>query len=308
MSEEILTAVRRLVDEDKIPQRMIARQAGISGAALNQLLLGKYAGDSGKMVEKLTKWLSSRDLARDMGKKAGDLPRHVDTPTSKRIRSVAQYATFLGDVVVIYGGAGVGKTRALEKYAEVQPNCWIVTMSPDTASVAAALEEIALVLGLRGFSGRASRLRREIVKRLQGTKGILIVDEAQHLFLNALEAIRAIHDATEVGLILSGNESVYARLTAGGTRTAAFAQLFSRIGKRLHLSASLPGDGSTLARSFGINGERELAFIETIAKYPGALRGVTKCLRLASIFSHDNGGRINLKNLEGAWRELAGQN
>ncbi len=307
MSEEILTAVRRLINDDGLSQRTIARQTGISGAVLNQLLSGKYPGDAERMIEKLTRWLSSRDLAKEIGSKAGDLPRFVETPTARKIHTVLRYVSSLFDVAVIYGGAGVGKTRALENFAGSRPNCWIVCMSPATASVAAALEEIAITLGLKGFSGRASRLQREIVRRLKDTKGVLIIDEAQHLFLNALEAIRSIHDATEIGLVLSGNESVYSRLTASGTRTAAFAQLFSRIGKRLHLSGSLPGDGSTLARSFGVNGEREIRFIEDIAKTPGALRGVVKTLRLASLFAHQNGGKVNLKNIEAAWQDLSGQ-
>jgi len=306
MSKETLDAVRHLIEVDELSQRIIARQAGISGAVLNQLLLGKYEGNTQSMIEKLAQWISSRELAREVGKKAGGLPKFVETPTAKKIHTVLKYVSSLFDVAVIYGGAGVGKTCALKKYSEMQPNCWIVTMSPATASVAAALEEIALTLGLKGFSGRASRLQREIVRRLTDTRGALIVDEAQHLFLNGLEAIRAIHDATEIGLILSGNESVYSRLTAGGTRTAAFAQLFSRIGKRLYLSGSLPGDAIALARSFGVNGEREIKLVEEISKAPGALRGVVKTLRLASVLAHQDGGQVKFENINQAWRDLAG--
>ncbi len=236
-----------------------------------------------------------------------NLPKFVETPTAKKIYALLKYTSALSDVGVIYGGAGIGKTRCLREYAETQPNVWFVTMSSVTASMAACLEEIALALGLKGFSGRASRLQREIVKRLDDVEGgVVIVDEAQHLFLGSLEAIRSIHDSTDIGLILSGNESVYSRLSAGGTRAAAFAQLFSRIGKRLYLSRSLPGDATALARSFGVNGERELKLCEEIAKAPGALRGVTKTLRLASVLARQDGGQVNLKNIEAAWRDLAG--
>jgi len=302
---QTLEAVRHLIDVDGLSQRTIAREAGISGAALNQILSGKYEGNVQLIEEKLVKWISSRDLAKEMGKKAGDIPKFIETPTARKIGAVVRYVSSLLDVAVIYGGAGVGKTCSLKKYAEAQPNCWIVTISPATASVAACLEEIALTLGLRGFSGRASRLQREIIRRLKDTRGVLVIDEAQHLFLNALEAIRAIVDATEVGLILAGNESVYSRLAAGGTRAAAFAQLFSRIGKRLYLSGSLPGDGAALAKSFGVEGEREVKLIEEISRAPGALRGVVKTLRLASVLAHKDGGRVDLKNIQMAWRDLA---
>ncbi len=245
---------------------------------------------------------------KEIERKPRNFPKFVETPTACKIHAVLKYVSSLCDIAVIYGGAGVGKTCALEEYAENQPDCWIITMSPATASVAAALEEIALTIGLRGFPGRTSRLQREIIKRLKNSKGILIVDEAQHLFINTLESLRAIHDATEISLVLSGNESVYSRLTAGSTRMAMFAQLFSRIGKRLHLSESLPGDGTALAKNFGLTGEKEIKFIEEIARNPGALRMVVKTLRLASVLAYNNEGQINLKNIKRAWRDLSGQN
>jgi len=210
-------------------------------------------------------------------------------------------------IAVIYGGAGVGKTKALLKYAEKYPNVWVVTMSPATASVAAALEEIALGLGLRGLPGRAARLQREIIRRLRDTKGVLIVDEAQHLFVSTLEAIRAIHDATEIGLVLCGNESVYSRLT-GGSRTAIFAQLYSRVGKRLHLARSTSADVEELASAFGISGDEEVKALENIAQKPGALRGVVNVLRLASILAKGEKETMTLRHINLAWKDLAEEN
>ena len=45
-----------------------------------------------------------------------------------------------------------------------------------------------------------------IVQGLRGREGLLIIDEAQHLLLPALESLRSIHDATACGLVLMGNE------------------------------------------------------------------------------------------------------
>src|ERR1035437_1267786 len=52
-----------------------------------------------------------------------------------------------------------------------------------------------------------------------GTGGLLVIDEAQHLSVAALDQIRSIHDATDLGIALVGNQQVYARLT-GGNRAA----------------------------------------------------------------------------------------
>ena len=91
-----------------------------------------------------------------------------------------------------------------------------------------------------------------IVQRLQGTKGLLILDEAQHLMLPALESLRSIYDTTECGLVLMGNEAVYSRLS--GRRSAEFAHLFSRVGSVLKLEKPLP---RTLRHWLGIGGSKK---------------------------------------------------
>ena len=91
-----------------------------------------------------------------------------------------------------------------------------------------------------------------IVQRLQGTKGLLILDEAQHLMLPALESLRSIHDATACGLVLMGNEAVYSRLS--GRHSAEFAQLYSRVGSVLKLENPLP---RTLRHWLGTGGSKK---------------------------------------------------
>jgi DNA transposition AAA+ family ATPase len=138
---------------------------------------------------------------------------------------------------------------------------------------------------------------------MKGTGGLLIVDEAQHLNLPAIEAIRSIYDKAEIGLVLCGNESVYARLS-GGSRAANFAQLFSRIGKRLRLTTPKEDDVTPLADAFGVTGKEELQALIEISKKPGALRLVAKILWLAVVMANGNKDTINLQYISAAWKEL----
>jgi len=102
-------------------------------------------------------------------------------------------------------------------------------MTPTINSVAACMGRIATAVNLPEIPVSAVKAENAIIARLHDTKGLLIVDEAQHLPVSGLDAVRSIHDATGCGLALLGNESVYARIT-GGARQAHFAQLFSRVG------------------------------------------------------------------------------
>lgn len=290
--------------EHGLSQERAAREAGISAARLNQFMQGEYKGDNASTADKILIWLASRERRTGTMQAIGG-HSFTATDTAARVMQLLQFAQMAGDLSVIYGGAGVGKTTTIRHYAALNPNVWVVTMRPDTSGVAACLEEISEAMGVR-TSGRANRLSRDICRRLEDTNGLLIIDEAQHLTVPAIESIRSIHDATGVGLVLSGNESVYARLT-GGTRAATFAQLFSRIGKRLRLTKTTKQDVAAIAALYGITGDRELSTLTGISQKPGALRGVVKTIRLACMYATGTGEAVRLDHIADAWRSLGGE-
>ena len=291
-----------------LTQGAIAKEAGVSPAVVTRWLKGAYPGDVAAVDRKMARWLDARELRRQVDARLPEAPGWVDTPTSARILAALAYAQMAGDVAVIYGTAGLGKTAALKRQGVLSPNVWVVTMGPAFAGVASALQEVAETIGLREVPGRAARLHREIVQRLRDTRGLLAIDEAQHLSVPALEAMRALHDATGVGLALAGNETVYARLT-GGSRSITFAQMFSRIGKRLHLTRPSAEDVRALAVAWGLARPEEQAVLVDIARQPGALRAVTKTLRLAGMFASGEEPAVGIepKHLRAAWRDLGGE-
>jgi len=206
---------------------------------------------------------------------------------------------------VIYGGAGLGKTVTLEHYRASNPSVWIATMAPDTKGVVSCLEEIAEAVGIREVPGGARKIARLIRKRIAGTRGLLVIDEAQHLCHRALDSIRSIHDATGVGVCLAGNEIVYAQLT-GGTRAIGFAQLFSRVAKRVRLSKPTDADIAAILDAWQITDKDTRKFCMAIGKRPGALRGLSQTLRLASLFASNVGEPLSLPIIRDAWADLGG--
>lgn len=302
--EELQRHLSSYLAEHGLSQEKAGKEAGVSPAAFNQFMQGKYKGDNTAVGEKILIWLASRERRTDTMQTIGG-HNYTATDTATRILQLLQFAQTAGDFSVMYGGAGVGKTSTIRHYAALNPNVWVVTMRPDTSGVASCLEEIGETMGVKS-SGRVNRLSRDICRRLEDTNGLLICDEAQHLTTQALESIRSIHDASGVGLVLSGNESVYARLT-GGTRSSAYAQLFSRIGKRLRLTKPAKQDVTAIAALYGITGEKELSMLAGISQKPGALRGVVKTIRLASMYATGDGGAVGLVHLTDAWRSLGGE-
>jgi DNA transposition AAA+ family ATPase len=221
-----------------------------------------------------------------------------------RIIGALSYAQAAADVAVIYGGAGLGKTSAIEHYRATSLNVWVATMSPATSSPVTAMEEVCSALGMTEQGG-AAKLFRAIVRKVKGTRGLLIIDEAQALSTSALDQIRAIHDRAGVGLALVGNQEVYARLT-GGNRAAHLDRLYSRVGKRLALKASTDDDIDSLIAAWDIGDTKCRGLLFDIARKPGALRSLTKVLRLAAMHAYAQKQRVCCEHVSKAWRELGG--
>ncbi len=219
LREQIRHAMQR---DKRLSQALLAKEAGLSAATINQWLAGKYNGDNEGIDAKMRMWVDADMARRAAGSAMPVAPSFVLTPTAARILGALGYAQMAGDIAVTYGGSGLGKTTACKQYSESSPNVWITTMTPSTAGVVTALQEIAEALNL-DTGGGARAIAKRINKRVRDTHGLLVVDEAQHLSVGALDEIRGIHDATGVGIALVGNDGVFARMAGGAMPRSSIA-------------------------------------------------------------------------------------
>lgn len=263
-----------------LSQVTMARELGVARPTLNRWLNGQSVGPQvADLLERVESWLVEQDSPPCSSTVESD--GFIETPSAERITSTLAYAQASGDMVCIYGGPGVGKTTAIRHYAAQYDHVWVVTMDPATSAVVAALEELAEAVGIQEAHSGARRLSRAIRAQVRDRRGLIIVDEAQHLSMAAIEQLRSIHDATGCGLALCGNEQMYGRLT-GGSRNASFAQVFSRLGMRLYLGRPESSDVAAMAARHRCRDAKAVALLERVAGRPGALRTVHKILRLAS--------------------------
>lgn len=302
--ETLKDLVRKEIGHTGMSQSRLAKESGITQARLSQWFSGTYRGNNEAVAQELFRWLKARQQQKN-GKGFAVAPEWLLTPTAQNIFDALQYAQRAGDIALIYGGAGLGKTCTARRYQEDYPNVWIATMTPAMNTVAACLERIAFAVGLPEAQPSAVKTENAIISRLEGTSGLLIVDEAQHLHVSGLEAIRSIHDATGVGLALMGNETVYARIT-GGMRQSHFAQIFSRVGYKLRLTTPTPGDIEIIVARWNVQGEKGRGLCAEIAKQAGALRGLTKVLKLATAMLGEDEPGITLEHIQTAWARLGG--
>ncbi|EDU8832784.1 AAA family ATPase, partial [Salmonella enterica subsp. enterica] len=201
------------------------------------------------------------------------------------------------------GNPGVGKTEAAREYRRTNNNVWMITVTPSCASVLECLTELAFELGMNDAPRRKGPLSRALRRRLEGTQGLVIIDEADHLGAEVLEELRLLQESTRIGLVLMGNHRVYSNMT-GGNRTVEFARLFSRIAKRTAINKTKKADVKAIADAWQITSENERELLQQIAQKPGALRILNHSLRLAAMTAHGNGEHVNEDYLRQAFREL----
>jgi len=301
--QQLLAQVRDVMRDEGLSQSQVSSLAGVSKTRLNHWLAEKYTGQVAPIEQAIKRWLDSRRASAELESTLPAAPDWVETPSARSVISALAFAQMAGAVSVVYGGAGVGKTLAIRQYREQSPNVWVVTATPASSAPGSILTRIAHVLGIRA-SGAVHVIEANIIERLRDTRGLLVIDEAQHLTSRALDAVRSLHDAAGVGLALVGNEVVYAQLT-GGSRSVGFAQLFSRIAKRVRLSRPQTSDIDAMLDAWSISAPDARRVCHEIGKRPGALRGLSQTLRLASMFA--GGGQPGTEHIRAAWKDLGGE-
>ncbi|MDM5074541.1 MULTISPECIES: AAA family ATPase [Aeromonas] len=277
---DVLARVKALLEQSTVTQAQIAKEIGVSGSTVNQLLNGNYKADPTAMVQKLANWLTARDQRADAPRDPG----FVMTETAKQIMADMGYALTTQSIVIIHGISGVGKTTALREFQRNNNNVWVITTSPSRATMTECLYELAMELGMDNAPRLRGPLARALRRRLRNTKGLIVVDEADHVDRPTLEELRILAEEVEVGLVLVGNSRVYTQLT-GGPRSEDFARLFSRIAMKRALTKAKKADVLAFASAWNITGAAELDLLLRISERPGALRLVSKNLKLAVMYS-----------------------
>ncbi|HHT4028146.1 TPA: AAA family ATPase [Enterobacter hormaechei] len=296
---DIRGVLRTLVDGKRFTFAQVARETGLSSGTVSSFMNEKYNGDNERVETALARWIEKQQA----GAEIPEPPRFIETPTVKQIWTAFRYAHLTECIGVVCGNPGVGKSEAAREYRRGNDNVWLITVTPACSSVLECLTELAYELGMNDSPRRKGPLARALRRRLDGTQGLIIIDEADHLGAETLEELRLLQEATRVGLVLMGNHRVYSNMT-GGNRTVEFARLFSRIAKRVAINKTKKADVAAIADAWSITGEKERELLQQIAQKPGALRILSHSLRLAAMTAHGAGETVNEKYILRAFRDL----
>ncbi|HZZ89447.1 MAG TPA: AAA family ATPase [Caulobacteraceae bacterium] len=300
------SSVRELMSAYGLTQAAVSRESTVPAATLSQFLSVSYAGDNNAIAKRLSQWLNARLQEQQVNALAPPAPTFTQTKTADSVLSVLRAAQTLGDMGLVMGEPGVGKTAAALQYAKTNPRVAMATGAPAIASAAAILRVLleAMKKTPRG-RGYASKFELTTLARQVFEAGwLIVIDEAQHLQMEALEELRAIHDETGAGIVLIGNASVLSRIQ-GNQRNPAFAQLYSRIGVRVILPKTPPADVDAVLATMGIEQPEVLQVAYAIAGKDN-LRQVVKAARRAQMVARQNREDLSREHLRLAYSRLGG--
>lgn len=220
----------------------------------------------------------------------------ADTHTVDDIIMAVSFAEAAGDISLIYGEAGLGKTVSLKKYVSLHPDTIYIELKDCDKSTKGVCEKILFNIG-KELHGVDRLLVDTITDYLTNNPRLLIIDEAQHLSIRALENLRAINDSTETGIVLCGNPTVYDRMHGRGQ--AHFAQLYSRIGIRRRIIEPDLEDITKIFLNYGLDKE-SLLYLHKLALQRGGIRNCVKVLNIALRLRDDEKEPLTIDHLQSA--------
>lgn len=206
--------LKEFMETRGLQQKQAAQMLGVSVATVSLYLKGQYAGDVASLDQKVDEMIARYKEKVSEAKYSSEF---VSTLTARRGMDVIKYAHIEGELNVIYGAAGLGKTQMLKQYAK--ENSGAVLIEVDSSCVPKTLlKRIAKAIGATD-TGTNDTLLEAITAKLKGSERVLLVDEAELLSTRSLEFIRRIHDFTGVGVVLAGMPRLLINLKGNPPKT-----------------------------------------------------------------------------------------
>lgn len=282
---ELLEKVEVLQKERKLTQNGVAQLIGVSKTALSQAKTGKL-----KNPQKFFDTLASYFEVKEKAKLTYSELEYVRTSISEQIYDVIAMCQVKGGLAVACGDAGIGKTKAAQKFVADNPsNSFLITINPCLTNVKSLLKTIADRIGA-GQEKSVNDLWFSIANKLSdGT--VLIFDESQHLTVKTIEVLRSFSDyfndkGQTLGICFMGNVETITRM--GGKR-AEFAQISNRT-KQRKFYRNTEIQREDICRLFPVleleNMDAEIDFLLRIARTPQAIRGVMNLF--SNAYDNDN--------------------
>jgi len=258
----------------KLGWKPLSETMNIAQSTLQAFCTGNYVGRNEDVARKVFTFKQGVQNRDDQLRRLPVDPGYFETPTSLRIRELLAVASS-GKITVGAFGPGLGKTLTARDFLGRVSPVWMVTMDEVSRKTGAMIRAVEQGIGLKTSKNWPSLISAEIISYLRKRKATIIIDEANHLELGALEQLRAWHDATGVGICLLGNEELIARIESGPKRDQ-FGRLKRRISRSVVQNMPVEEDVTCFCEAWDIHDPAVRMTLMDVAMQPGS-GGLGEC-------------------------------
>ncbi len=215
------------LESQGLSQAALGRAIGVSSASISTFRKGEYKGNNKELGHKIKLYLdnyakkSSKDIKEVAIFESKD-KQMADFVINEAVRDK--------EIAIIVGCAGSGKSTIAKDYARIHPNAILIeaTLHSTARVILDELCERTHISGGRNLHEKVLLISKELKRR----DVVILIDEAEHLSVRALEDLRRIWDFSSCPLILFGTEILLKNLIG---KNGELRQLYSRIGGKWHL-------------------------------------------------------------------------
>ncbi len=215
------------LESQGLSQAALGRAIGVSSASISTFRKGEYKGNNKELGHKIKLYLdnyakkSSKDIKEVAIFESKD-KQMADFVINEAVRDK--------EIAIIVGCAGSGKSTIAKDYARIHPNAILIeaTLHSTARVILDELCERTHISGGRNLHEKVLLISKELKRR----DVVILIDEAEHLSVRALEDLRRIWDFSSCPLIPFGTEILLKNLIG---KNGELRQLYSRIGGKWHL-------------------------------------------------------------------------
>ena len=258
--------------------RQMAETLDVSATTMSRVLNGKYEGDVAAVCDRAASVLR---IWRDRGTFSRAV--YVETSIAKKVKSACDFALTTQTPVILTGLSQMGKTTALQHYADTSDASVRLVRVSAATSLTEVIDGLCEAFGITIAVPNAAKKRN--LFRTVNDRTLLMVDELHELVISTTKAqalricefFRELYDRTHCGLVLCGTDTLETDLLNGASR-GWLDQIVQR-----SITVRLPrriteADLKAVTAAYGLSGEPSEAA-------RAALRGMRMnilCLLLAS--------------------------
>jgi hypothetical protein len=290
-------SLQQYKEREDLSLKELGKRLDYSEGMVSRYLGDRFEGDVSAIELKIRDLLKSDQLRATVVQEVETFP----TLVTKQVHNALELIRRNSHVGLIFGDAGVGKSRAIGLYASKNPLTLLITLSrfsgSDTAGIITAI--------WRQLDTSSFRRKRDgnrgafLVERLRGSGRMLVVDNAHRLTRVGREALFDFHDATGCPIALVGNPELLDSIEEND-------QQFSRVGVRMkaELKREAADAAAELIARVWPEAKEELLEVATrVVTNHGHLRSLWHQLRIAKELM-SKGAKTPLKAFEYAHEHL----